>query len=73
MASPSHREYMAACGLTCVGQQLKLEAEVKKMKELLATMLSATPDAVVHVHKLPSVKARKQLLTPAQDRIFRIK
>ena len=45
------------------------------MKELLPTVLSVTTVTSDPVHglKLPPVKARKQLLTPAQDRIFRIK
>ena len=42
---------MAVCGLTCVGQQLKLEAE---------SATTVTPD-LVHGQKLPPVKARKQV------------
>ena len=61
---------MMACGLNSVGQQLKLEAEVKKLRGHDPSItLPATSCDVTPTRKLPSVKARKRLLTPSQDRI----
>ncbi len=76
MADPLHRQYMVDCGIDIVGKQLQLEAEVKKLlgeKESPLVLATASSQVPKKYHRLPPVKERKKLLSPAMDRIFRIK